>query len=170
MDPNEQTYEDVQRMVSKLAWTFTDRRKRDQDECLAVANLGYAKAYSTFDPARGISFTTYCYACVRNELRGYRGRQAEQYTNEKQVESLDRSQARGQRHVFDRVRSELSDDARLVVEMVITTPSELLGMFRSGKASPARKRQQLWARIREELGWNLRRTVEAFDEIREAVA
>ena len=40
-------------LVRSLAWKFCKRYGTDFDECFAEANLGFVKAYNTYNPAKG---------------------------------------------------------------------------------------------------------------------
>lgn len=166
-----ETYREIEPMLDKLAWAFTDRKKKDFDDCKAQANLGYAHALASYDPEQGTSFSTWVYSQVRGKLLSRRTRLAEQYASEKQVEDdgrLDRNESPRRRHLFEAMAADLSEDARLLVEIVIDAPAEIAWAVGLGGRNPARARYSIYEYLRG-TGWTFARAASAFSELKEAL-
>jgi RNA polymerase sporulation-specific sigma factor len=76
-------WDDVARKNMKLVYYVANKISAyavSQDEIQAVGRTGYAKAFKTYDPHRGIKFATYAincisheiYACLRSEQKHYK--------------------------------------------------------------------------------------------------
>ncbi len=161
------TLDDVRKMLDKLAWNYCDHNKQDFEDYQSVANLAYMKAYRSFDPTKEASFSTWAWHCANGYLKRHRSKMAKQYANEKQV-AIEREPVRKQRHLYDWVMAELSEDARLVLRLIAESPKELVHCFRYAKRSPKKARYMIRLRMQDE-GWPPARVVDAFDEIREVM-
>ncbi len=161
------TLSDVRKMLDKMAWFYCDHKKRDFEDYQAVANLAYVKAYRTFDLTKGALLSTWVWHKTRGELQRYRSKMAKQYANEKQI-STKREPIRKPRHLYDRVRSELSEDALLVLRLIAESPGELVKVFRSAKRNPKRTQVEIRKRLRKN-GWPTAKMVDVFNEIKEVL-
>jgi hypothetical protein len=158
-------------MLNKLAWAFTDRGKRDFDDCKAQANLGYAHALASYDPSRGASFSTWVYNQALGKLLSRQTRSTKQYATEKQVEDdgrLNRNESTRRCHLWEMLSSDLSEDARLLVEIVIDAPAEIAWAVGLGGRNPARARHSIYEYLRG-TGWSFARISNAFLELRETL-
>ncbi len=163
-----ETYNDVEKLICKICWTFIDKFDGDFDEYFSVGNEVYSRAYEKFDSSYG-NFSTWIWRCVWNalidELRKkgrlkvtrlkYHSNLVEQIPDRNRLESD-----------FIRFTCGLSEDAYDIVELVFDTPrdlAELLGIT---------KRSELCGILRDYLhnvGWTMIQITEAFSEIRNFV-
>jgi len=151
-----QTYIDVERMLYYVCGRFKTRFGGELHEYLSVANDAFLRAYLKWDPAKS-AFTTYAWHCTWNALRDV-ARQRRRW-GEKIVGNSELSdRAIDSRFNLAEFLRELSDDARIVVHVVLDTPREFADM---GKNS-----------VRDYLGrigWATERISESFSEMRESL-
>jgi RNA polymerase sporulation-specific sigma factor len=51
----------------------------DREDLQSLGNLGLLRAAQTFDPGRGVSFSTYAYRCIKNTIAGALKREADRH-------------------------------------------------------------------------------------------
>lgn len=159
------SYRCVEKMIYGLCWKFVGNGLTF-DEALSSANEAYARAYHHYDPAAGASFPTYIYNEVRYALLN-RIRDDSNRCNRVAVDSRPAEAAPARAgYRLERLMVDLSDDARLVMRLVIDSPDELGSVLTA--RSPSRSRRGLWKYLRG-LGWTMGRVSESFEELREAL-
>jgi len=162
--PNEMTYEDVKKLLYQLVWQYG---RGDWEEAMARANLAYARAYRGWQPGHRTRFSTYLHRAVVNELLDFRAEHAKRSVKESLSPEgdLDRNPAGRRVHLFDAIRADLSDDARLLVQLVIDTPGDLVNL---AACRPANCRRRLYRKLKG-IGWSMARVINSFDEVREVL-
>ena len=166
MDTVTDTYKGVEKMLDQLSWKAARRFNGDFDDYRSVANEAFLTAYEKFDPVRGIKFSTFLHWCVSNAIWGQVASDRKRNERFCSTGDLDRNTAEDELGRVGRMMTDLSDDARTVVELVTQTPGELVQIVRSRK--PLESRRHLWRYLRE-LGWTMGRVLGSFEEIREAL-
>lgn len=166
-----ETYADVEKLIYDTAWKFRKQFGGDIDELIADANTHFMRAYTatSFDPLKSC-FTTW----VRNIV--WRGLLADHTTaRRRRVRVIptdvefqepakeDRSGKIGE------MLTELSEDAKMVVSLVLQPPAELY--YESVRRGD--KPRNLRSALRDYLhtiGWGLERVAESFSEIKDVLS
>ncbi len=163
----EETYCDVEKLIHKLTWSHVRKYGRDYDEALSDAHLGFMAAYKKFDGRRS-QFITLCYWYVRGYLLN--GMNRPQGCSIKAKIEFDRSI----RHSTDslvvvaddisfdveKLMSELSEDARVVIRLVLDLPRV---------QTPSKLKRSVFQHLQRMLGWTAARCIETFREVMEAL-
>ena len=160
----DETYQDVEKLIYRLAWNAVDRYGGEFDEYVSAGHLGYMKAYQTHDPSRG-AFTTHLWHCVVNAITDVRrakerdGRQSLLGDGDEKLPA---------RNGFDlgRFLTELSEDAKLMVRAVVDSPGDLTLLLRT--TSTRQIRRGLYQMLKS-VGWSPARIIEYQQEVREAL-
>lgn len=171
--PAAETYHDLKLMIYQLCWRHVRRFGGSWDEAVSIGNHAFMVAYNRFDRDRGVKFDTYMWHYVR----GYLGKLAKPERMKTNTLDADCSDDEGHgstaaSQVPDRPKSgmsyllsEVGDDARLIIGLVVDAPGELAMM---AGAKPNKWRKALWRKLRS-LGWSFGRVSVAFEEIKEAL-
>ncbi|KKK53445.1 hypothetical protein LCGC14_3094720 [marine sediment metagenome] len=167
-DPVEETYHDVKKMLYKLAWNATKRWGGDFEEYLSAANEGFMVAYNTYEKGKGAAFSTWVWWVVRGKIQAMVSpKKIDQMTvNAGEAIDLD---IYSSRPVFDlpAFLSDLSQDTRQVVGLIVNSPVELLDIC-STKDGPECLRSGLKEQLKE-AGWTMARIMESFIELKDAI-
>ncbi len=166
-------YEDHAPLVRAIARRFAYRYRRDFEETFADANRFYLEAYHTFNPEYGTIVEQRIQYAIWQRLYDQMredARDAELLT--RTDADVSRLAARVNPPVFDRdkLESELGDNARVVLALILDTPRDLLNAFRTDrKPGPESMRKWLKKHLKYSLGWATSTIIETFDEIREVL-
>lgn len=158
----DQTYKDLERMICQIVWRICPHPNLF-DDYKAEANLAFCRAYRTHDPKRG-QITTLTYWCVLRALLDLRKREIRYYQTQATEDLLDESVEQKPLRITERIWSDLSEDARIVIEAVAEAPIEMMRLL----PYPHKLKRKLWQRMRE-LGWTMGRLSKASEEIKEAL-
>lgn len=162
-DPRETTYRDVERMLDKLTWDICPDRNL-WEEYRSKANEAYCEAYNNYTPGRS-QFSTWVYIWVRGKLRNYRQQDQTRRQRFGTGDPIGMGNMSDERpHRMEDLLRDVSEDARLVIRVLLETPGDFARMARH----PKRTRRELWGRLRG-IGWTMGRVVESVDEIKEAI-
>lgn len=163
-----ETYGDVEKLICRLCWKAVRRHGGEFDDYRSAANEAYCDAYASFDPARGAAFATHLWWQVRGAISRVVHQTSIQERTVAAGEDIDLDVLPGRRR-FDLTvfRSELSGDAREVVNMVVESPNEVWDLLHHRDIGSC-VRGGLIRRLRD-LGWTVARVAESFEEIREAL-
>ncbi len=166
-----ETYEEIERMICKICWWFVENCHGEFDDYLSAANEAFVEAFHSYVPGRS-QFTTWTYNRVRWRLIrsvNERNRHAERTTGEIDLDGFAKPSP------FDLMSwtAELSDDAGVVVRLLVQTPiemgEEVAKLTRGRSTIKASDIRCGLARQLREAGWTVARIVESFSEIREAL-
>lgn len=127
LDP-EQAYANVKLLLFKLAWATHHKYGIPYEECLSECHLAFVKALNwRHDPTKGTKFTTTVCNIAKWRLRSLViGKAEAEPVVEINEEMLGEAPA-----TFTDMRDLMSDlpqDARLLVDMLLETPAELIGL------------------------------------------
>jgi len=163
VDPHEM-FPQVEKMLHKQAWKFTRTFPVTIEEATAEAYFGFMVACQKYDVEANVKFSTWCYRMVWWTLKNmaiYRaGRAATEMCVGLYAQELEQPDVNPTNEFLERVDDEsfwLSDDARELLEMILTPPDDVL---RGERPTP----KQLVTRIRR-LKYNERGARERFDGI-----
>lgn len=157
-----ETYRDMESLIYHLANPFCrDHRSIPQDEALSVLRITFTEAYRSYDPKKGASFSTWFQWLGTKRLLNLLKKKIETVPIE--VDVVDPCSS-----CFLDFIDELSEDAQIVVGLVLETPKELLRLIRD-EWHPKRKTRDNLRRYLVGLGWSIDRVKESFGEIRRAL-
>jgi DNA-directed RNA polymerase specialized sigma24 family protein len=175
----ESTHADVAKMIHQLAWKFTGNGVSYED-CLSAAGVGFMRAYKSWTPEKS-SFVTWCYHCVYRAIQTIRVNEAEHnsrfptnflasdFNNDNErVGGADQDPPDREPSFLASITTDLSEDARTVIRMVLESPQEIAGRSWKKDPNPLQARRTMWRRFKS-LGWTLGQFVQSCDEIREAL-
>lgn len=152
----EDTYEQLERMICDLSWKRARASGLDFEECKAEANLAFVNAYRTHQPDKS-KFITWAYCVIDNRLKDLARREAIYRNRFTPIDSIEMASAPAA-IIEGRV---LSDEAEFVLNLLLDPPQ---GM------PTQRKRVLSWLRNHlKEVGWTLGQIINSFDEIREVL-
>ncbi len=163
----EETYQDVEKLVYKMAGDHVRRYGGDFAEVLSDAHVGFMVAYEKFDASRA-QFTTCCYWYVRKYLfEGYNKpygstlKKTEFYRSIRLTDCLELQEvADCPSFDLNALKNELGEDARVVLQLTIDLPRV---------PNPTKLQRGLLQHLRKQLGWTVARCIETFGEIRRAL-
>lgn len=140
------TYEDVDRMIDKICWTFVKQFGGEYEDWRAEANLAYVRAYRRFDFGEPRAFTSYIWRAVTNTCLTLAKKQGRWNSIRTISENLDRFEHRNSNH-------------KELMELVATLPDSLVDFLTDPIASESYRRRMLATWLRSQ-----GRTEEEIDE------
>jgi RNA polymerase sigma factor (sigma-70 family) len=184
----EETYLEVENLIRREVWRICKKWGGDFDELMSEANIAFLDAYDSFDGSS--SFATWTrqivwYKCV-DLIRGRLTEQA-RYASNPGDETVGRIPCRVNGdathdrmliEIPDRPHStwkvqemleELTEDARIVVKLVVETPAELEAIARAKGGQPRNLRSSIRSYLAE-AGWTAARIAESFNEVRQVLS
>ena len=160
----EETYHDVEKMLYQLCWKAVEKFGGEFDEYLSAANLGFMKAYNGYDSSRQCCFNTLLWWCVRNCITDV-GRETVKAKRVGLLGEKDGEQIHSNRFDLSQFLASISDDARLMVQSVVSMPGDL-NLLAGRKRSTVRRGL---SSMLQESGWSAARIIETRQEVREAL-
>ena len=162
----DETYEDVRKMIYKMANDAVHKHGGDFDEYVSAGHEAFMDAYVSYKPEHETAFSTWLWWKIRGAITGTIKKQY------KWRERLDAQQAvedvtHVDRFTLQAFTTDLSDDARTVVELLMQTPEEAIGLLHA-KHTGRRTRTELFRKLRG-LRWTVLQIADSFREIREAL-
>ena len=163
--PISDTYEEVEKLITKLAYQSLCCPSCDVEERISSANEFFMIAYHSYKPGKGTKFSTWLYHQVRGRLMSECGKCRRRHRKHSyNTEAVDAA-SDSKRHWMDDIRlTDLSDDAMTVVKVVTESPAEIIEMLEDSNDRKGILRTYLSA-----LGWTMARVTESFAEIKEAL-
>jgi len=168
--PQEQSYEDVRRLIAKVSSSFRRRFGGDYQEIISEANVAFLEAYRTYDCDRGsfskrVSYVVYM-QLVENACK--RMNHAKKYPEVLITPDVPEKHHHGG---LGSILSEVSEDAAIVIRLVLDPPGELYCRMPPPRSSSFRAEEvrDAVADFLLDVGWATRRVIDAFDEIREVL-
>lgn len=120
----------------------------------SVASLEFVRAAMDYDPGRGASFKTYCTRRVINACKRYllKNDFAVDATVYEETTADPRADGDPRNCTWlEDFTADLSDEARYIAEMLISSPAEVLGLV--GGETPRQVRGIIRRHLLEDLGW-----------------
>ena len=163
-----ETYHDVARLIDKLAGDAVRRHGGCWEDYVSAGNAAFVDAYRSYDNTKGTSFSTWVWWKIRGAISAEIKKTKVQSHTVASGKDNNLDELTG-RSNFDlsRFASELSEDARTVIKLVLESSDHIKDVLHHRDAGPTIKhglRRKLSA-----MRWTLERILESFDEIREAL-
>ena len=166
-----ETYLDVRLMLFKLAHRFAVCYGVPVEDLISEANFSFVRAFRRYDPSRfkaKARFSSVVYFAVTCDLKTYLKKQ-KKHRNLEELDDTNTGTTQPDRSFRCTVESELREDARYVVSLVLEAPAELAKAMqwhdvKTPSASLAIIREHL-----TDVGWEHTRITETFSEIRKVL-
>lgn len=163
--PVTETYNDCQRMVVGHCRMAMQRYGGDFDFWFSEANMIFMQAYHDYDDTKGTKFTTYLSYLLDKRLRSVIRSIAIRGERETAIHTDQPSRPPG---LIEHIRDELSEDANLLLAVIIDVPRDVkLAAFSEGAGRTTGERFRTG--IREYLslmGWPRKRIKRTFNELK----
>jgi len=168
--PEKQSYEDVEKFV----WMLIHRNAkkfnyREPEDLLTPAYEAYLAARRSYDPNRGIKFTTYLGTCINNKLsnviRGH-NKLVEGVLTNISIEML--SCLKRQEFNFDEFCDGFTEDSKTVIRLLLNPPVALTVSASDKGGRPYNWRSSLREYLHES-GWSVARVTKAFRATKSAI-
>lgn len=170
LDPRTETYHDVKGLIETLVTKFHRRCGGDREELVAIANVGYCKAYNDYNPALG-AFTTAVWTYVWRELQGsLRHTMKHRLCRTGTAIALEEAPDRVDDD-FDQVSfaESLGEDARVVLWLIFDPPQDLQATADAKGGHPLNLKSTVKQYLHD-IGWGAKRIVESFTEVADVLA
>lgn len=164
------TYTDLQHFIEVQAYRFNQRFPlADKEELMSHANQIFMRAYLTYTPEKG-KFTSWLQFLLHKiwleHVRRAAQRQARLPRVSMELMRCEDKPRRDAEQFLSDLREELSEDARLVVKLVVESPKEFQQYCRHNTVLGIRKALNEFLSA---LGWSGRRINKTFEEVRGAL-
>jgi RNA polymerase sigma factor (sigma-70 family) len=172
----EDLWKQYEGMVAKLAWSWVRTTGLEFEDLFSAGKVSFVRAVQSFDEDRA-SFSTWLYGTLRLHLRAHvetevrrRGQACPMVTNEDGEQSCPEIPVtdHGFRYMLlnEWVKG-LSEDAQLVVSLVLNSPVEA---FRLTGSEPPKMMRGCIVRGLKRKGWSQKKRWDVMRELRCAVA
>lgn len=162
LPPIDEAWEQTAPLVSKIVSKFAARHGGgDREELRAEARLHWVEAYRSFDPARGVQFSTWLYHRVWYGLLDANTKRQQRWHRLPERPLGDADRQVPQRAGFDLAfwLNSLSEDARLLARLALGRKGDKI----------LRKTREKLAETLLDVGWPGRRVAAAARELKEAL-
>lgn len=164
--PIDETWEDTKNLVYKIVYSYRRNHGGDLDEMIGLGHEAFMAAYKSWQPGKGMIFTSYLATCVlRRLMDNYRVGRRHRMPQAGPMAAMV-PDTRGPITGFDLAEfaANVSDDARRVIELTLETPAELAAIAAGKGGSPCNLRSSLRAWLIE-TGWTVQRVRDTFAEV-----
>lgn len=158
----EEMYQSIDNLINKICWNFVWRCGGEFEDYKSECLLKFTEVVvgQKYQSGRGILFSTWLYTVMQNALTSMvRKRMKDQGRLRIDSQFIDNLQPVATDSNFEDRMETLSEDARVVVEMVCNPPDELDGL--KPRTGLRRLRNYLWSN-----DWDMPRITDTFSEIR----
>lgn len=173
-------YEDCKDLVHYVSEKYRRKYQSTNIDWLSEANLAFMEAHRTFNPSKGVKFSTWLFNILNMRLLDvvrYRSRDS---AVKKAMTNADFSHLHSRTPVFSykntkqlykEWKEELSVDARMIVDIVVDPPlAVLMAVYSESESTSYPKRlKSAVVEFLEDLGWCSEEIFCCFDEITEAL-
>lgn len=166
-----ETFDDVQNLMFQYAHKFHKQYGGDWDEWVSEGQEIFMKAYTRYEPTKGSFVTWFAFFLQKLFMEKVR-RQTMRNVRHRKVD-MDLYLYVKPRKAFDleELGRDLSDDARMVVQLMLETPNDLKLCFAEQKKNIRFRDRILNGLIQflSDIGWQQDRVFDAFDEVSQAL-
>lgn len=168
-----ETYEDVKRLIYKASHKYSHAQGLPFEEVLSAAHFVFMRAfhykYRVKEGRKPATFSTRLHNSLNWELKDYLAKEIPHLNHAEINEELVGAEAHDPAARL-RIESELSEDARAVVKLILDTPGDLSVLCHW---EGVKSRKTFLRVLREHLadiGWGNQRIAESFKELRNVFA
>jgi hypothetical protein len=166
----EEEYENSRLLIFKVCHRMSDRYYVPFEDTLGEAHAIFLNAYSNYDPTRGAKFSTWLQSRLKWDLTTWLQNEYAERLNVDLDQAANVACSQGHLFFLSDLLFGLSDTSKLIIRLVLNTPSELTRIM---KWERAEGRNDIKRNLREylaHLGWGPREVNKGFREIRRALA
>lgn len=162
------SYKDVEKLLFQISHRMAAQYHIPFEEVIPQARLIFMRAYRSFDPGKA-RFTTFIYRKLFWGLTDYlteeyRSRNHDEL-NEEMVGMEDHPRCGA-----DDISVQVSEEARVVIQLVIHTPEHLSALLQWNQADGKKKiLGTIREYLREERGWSNQIISQSFNELRQVL-
>lgn len=176
LSPLEQTYQDVEKLLSWVVTQFVKRYGGDWDEYRSEANVVFLNVYEAFNPDLG-SFANVLAISVKRRLIHRRNMNLRRRMDslDRQVPGMDKgtlgdlvADAPKSTFSLQGLADSVSQDAKLVITLLFDAPAEVESEAEGKGGTPRNWRSSIRTYLRSK-GWRNDRIAESFEEIKQAL-
>ena len=162
-----QEYQDYERLIKKISWSWQKRTGIDIETLIAEANLAFAECQNNHNPKRG-KFSTLLYHCIESHFKNIITRSHEKRYDGVEVNlenvTLPSKYNQEKECILRDTINCLSREAREITNIVLNAPADLIAML----PKPRLSKHQLTKYLRLK-GWKIPAVLRAFNEIGKAL-
>lgn len=166
------TYEDVKMLIYKMSHKYAARHRVAFEDILSEAHRTFMRCFYNYNPTRfqtKAKFSSYLYFALSCELSTHLKKE---HRHRGHLEIKEELVGAAEHDANFRVmlESELSEDAKAVVALLLDTPSDMAVLF---KWHDVRGKRGCLVALRdhlEDIGWGAKRISESFNEIKSIFA
>lgn len=168
VSPIADTFRDVENLLYHICHQFSQKHGGDIDDHISTAHQVYMDVYRTWKEGYA-PFSNYVATCLYRRLLMEKQRQRRipvmsisQEDGDYEIEDLNQSS------FLELFLNDLSDDSKLVIQLIFETPDEIQSLIDGKGGSPRNIRSTIKEYLRK-TGWTFTRITESFEEIRQAL-
>lgn len=163
-----ETYNDVRLLIYKRVHHWAAISGMAFDDLLGEAHFIFARTFRDYKPEKfKAKFSSFLYFCLDCGLQTYIKKQ-HKHRNLEEVSEADCGTEDHNAFLLE-IHSALSDDAKIVVNLLLTTPDDIAVLFRWHRV---KSRRGVMLALREHLmdiGWDPRQIRATFDELKTVI-
>lgn len=166
------TYEDVKKMIYKICHSYAARHQVAFEDVLSEGHRTFMKCFYNYNPDRfktKAKFSSYLYFALSCELSTHLKKEY-RHRGHQEIKDELLGATEGDANFRMMLESELSEDAKGIVSLILDTPSDICVLY---KWHDVRGKQSCLTALRsylEDIGWGASRITESFNEIKKIIA
>ena len=164
----EALYPTVRDMIHKITWNFYITYGGEYDDWLGLAHEGFMKACQTYDPSRGMKFSSWCYYCLWTTLKDAQMKKAREsliFVPEEEAPEGSYRQPVGWRLDLEEIRKKLIPEAEKILDYIIDIPEEI----RAHATKPPVLIKKIKSFLKEKEGWREEQWERGMRNLKEAL-
>ena len=162
-----QEYQDYEKLIKKICWSWQKRTGIELETLIAEANLAFAGCQNNHNPKRG-KFSTLLYHCIESHFKNIvtKSHRKRDEGVKISLENIALSSKYNQEKecILRNTINCLSKEAKEITNIVLNAPSDLVAML----PKPRLSKHQLTKYLRLK-GWKIPAILKAFNEIGKAL-
>lgn len=167
IDPFEETYLECKGLIYWTVKKFRYRFGGNWDDMISVANEAFVDAYLEFTTEKG-SFSSWICKWIWNYLRNdWKQKRMRDFKRKNgmhiRIEEIEARETR----TLDLLLEKITGDARVVAELVIDTPKDLIFLIHLKGAAPRNYKSTIKEYLIEEQDWTPERVKQAYQQLGE---
>lgn len=151
--------------VNRLAWSFVKTTGHSFDDLQAEGLATLCECVGKFDPEKGCKLSTLVEISIRNSLISYIGRRKKHQPTESVVLECNNSD-HARRFEFLDTLSSLGESAKVIAEIILSGPSEVLEIAED--SSPCKIRAAIKTHLKD-IGFNKRQIEFGIGQIKSVI-
>ena len=182
IDARTETYNDLKKMISGLAYRYAIKHGEAFTEYLSLANLTFLKCFEWYDDSKKVLFSSFVYQRTilaftdhqREKVRKHR--QQERHMGQQTTTEVDATADKRNPFFLVDLIDELTEDGKTVAMMTLQSMEVRHALFdtpatkKTSDGAIRRHTRQALQDVLSDLGWTASRIRETFEEIADALS